>query len=226
MVKCVKLLAMDVISKNVILPKVGQVRITFYRDRRKATKDRSTFSMPFDLQSSEEEASGEIIYSPVFRSCRILWSEAPTDKRLKEDSEDFIKQFLFGQLMSVTEPISHEEAQEIFQKVIEFFNGSIKINLTPDGALNFSIPVFGKTLSFIVRKKDTGDYLLSDEGITLRKFRPYDRGQKEKVIYTIKKLGVEIKEEEIYLESTKENLPENIFKFFQLITSVYLFYFI
>ncbi|MCS7203039.1 MAG: DUF1828 domain-containing protein [Thermodesulfovibrio sp.] len=217
---------MDVIRKSIVLPKIGQVRITFYRDKRKSTKDKTTFSMPFDLQSSEEEVSGEIIYSPVFRSCRILWNETPLDERLKEGSEGFIKEFLFGELMSVTEPIDSQEAQEIFQEFIKFFNSSIKVNLNPNGTLTFNIPVFGKVLSFVLRKKDTGEFILNDEGITLRKFRPYERGQKDKVIYTVKKLGMEIRDEEIYMESSKENLAENIIKFIQLITSVHLFYFI
>ncbi|MEN2985895.1 MAG: DUF1828 domain-containing protein [Thermodesulfovibrionaceae bacterium] len=217
---------MDVIRKSIVLPKIGQVRITFYRDKRKSTKDKTTFSMPFDLQSSEEEVSGEIIYSPVFRSCRILWNETPLDEKLKEGSEEFIKEFLFGELMSVTEPIDSQEAQEIFQEFIKFFNSSIKVNLNPNGTLTFNIPVFGKVLSFVLRKKDTGEFILNDEGITLRKFRPYERGQKDKVIYTVKKLGMEIRDEEIYMESSKENLAENIIKFIQLITSVHLFYFI
>ncbi|MEN2994808.1 MAG: DUF1828 domain-containing protein [Thermodesulfovibrio sp.] len=220
---------MNLITKLVFLPKVGRTRITFYRDRRKSTKDKTTFSLPFDLQLGEKVALGEIVYSPVFRSCRIMWSEAPEDVQIKEEAENFIKEFLFGTLMTTAEPIQPQEAEEIFNKFVNFFGTSITYRITAEGACVFNIPIIAKQskdLKVILRKKDTGDYFLSDDGVILRSFRPHERGQKERVIFATKKLGIEIKEEELYLDSTFEELPANFYKFIQFVSAVYIFYLI
>ncbi|MCS7164096.1 MAG: DUF1828 domain-containing protein [Thermodesulfovibrio sp.] len=220
---------MNLITKLVFLPKVGRTRITFYRDRRKYTKDKTTFSLPFDLQLGEKVAFGEIVYSPVFRSCRIMWSEAPEDIQIKEESEKFIKEFLFGTLMTTSEPIEPQEAEEIFNRFINFFGTSITYRITAEGVCVFNFPIIAKqskNLKVILRKKDTGDYFLSDDGVILRSFRPHERGQKERVIFATKKLGIEIKEEEICLDSTPEELPTNLYKFIQFVSAVYIFYLI
>lgn len=220
---------MNLITKTVLLPKIGKTRITFYRDRRRITKDKTTISLPFDLQLNEKLAFGEIIYSPVFRSCRIMWSESPEDIQIKEETENFIKEFLFGTLMAVTEPIEAEEAQEIFKNFTEFFASSIQYRITAEGACVLTIPVVekeSKVLKIILRKKETGDYFLSDDGLILRSFRPHERGQKERVIFATKRLGIEIKEEELFLESSAEELPQNLYKFIQFVSAVYLFYLI
>ncbi|WP_181405982.1 DUF1828 domain-containing protein [Thermodesulfovibrio sp. Kuro-1] len=76
----------------------------------------------------------------------------------------------------------------------------------------------------ILRKKDTGDYFLSDDGFILRSFRPHERGQRERVVFATKKLGIEIKEDELFLDSSPEELSENLYKFIQFVSAVYLFY--
>lgn len=220
---------MNLITKTVLLPKVGKTRMTFYRDRRKATKDKTTFSLPFDLQLNEKMALGEIIYSPVFRSCRILWSEPPEDPQIKEEAENFIKEFLFGTILATVEPIHPQEATEIFNNFLEFFKSSIQYRITTEGVCVWMIPILGKeskALKIILRKKDTGDYLLSDEGLILRSFRPHERGQRERVVFAAKRLGIEIKEEELFLESSPEELPQTLYKFIQFVSAVYLFYLI
>lgn len=126
---------MNLITKIVILPKVGKTRITFYRDKRKVTKDKTTFSLPFDMQLNEKIASGEIIYSPMFRSCRIMWNEAPEDIQVKEEAENFIKEFLFSTLLTTTEPIEPQEAEEIFDGFIKFLSSSIQYRITGEGAV-------------------------------------------------------------------------------------------
>lgn len=218
---------MNLITKIVLLPKVGKTRITFYRDKRKVTKDKTTFSLPFDVQLGEKLALGEIIYSPVFRSCRIMWNEAPEDIQVKEEAENFIKEFLFGTLLTTTEPIESQEAEEIFNNFIKFFISSIEYRITGEGACVFNIPIVAKhskILKIILRKKDTGDYFLSDDGFILRSFRPHERGQRERVVFATKKLGIEIKEDELFLDSTPEELSENLYKFIQFVSAVYLFY--
>lgn len=218
---------MNLITKTVFLPKIGKTRITFYRDRRRITKDKTTISLPFDLQLNEKLAYGEIIYSPVFRSCRIMWSDAPDDMQIKEETENFIKEFLFGSLMATAEPIEAEEAEKIFNDFIEFFTSSIQYRITAEGACVLTIPIAGKeskAIRVILRKKDTGDYFLSDDGLILRSFRPHERGQRERVIFAAKKLGIEIKEEEMFLDSTPEELSQNLYKFIQFVSAVYLFY--
>lgn len=218
---------MNLITKIVFLPKVGKTRMTFYRDKRKATKDKTTFSLPFDLQLEEKLAFGEIIYSPVFRSCRIMWNEIPEDIQIKEKAEEFIKEFLFGTLLTTTEPIECQEGEEIFNDFINFFGSSIKYRITGEGAFVLNIPIgaqHAKMLKIVLRKKDTGDYFLSDEGIILRSFRPHERGQRERVIFATKKIGIEIKEDELFLDSSPEELSENLYKFIQFVSAVYLFY--
>ncbi|ACI21842.1 DUF1828 domain-containing protein [Thermodesulfovibrio yellowstonii] len=218
---------MNLITKIVILPKVGKTRITFYRDKRKVTKDKTTFSLPFDMQLNEKIASGEIIYSPMFRSCRIMWNEAPEDIQVKEEAENFIKEFLFGTLLTTTEPIEPQEAEEIFDGFIKFLSSSIQYRITGEGACVLNIPIAAKQskmLKIILRKKDTGDYFLSDDGFILRSFRPHERGQRERVVFATKKLGIEIKEDELFLDSSPEELSENLYKFIQFVSAVYLFY--
>ncbi len=218
---------MNLISKIVFLPKVGKTRMTFYRNRRKATKDKTTFSLPFDLQLEDKLAFGEIIYSSVFRSCRIMWNETPEDIQIKEKAEEFIKEFLFGTLLTTTEPIEFQEGEEIFNDFIKFFGSSIKYRITGEGAFVLNIPIgaqHAKMLKIVLRKKDTGDYFLSDEGIILRSFRPHERGQRERVIFATKKIGIEIKEDELFLDSSPEELSENLYKFIQFVSAVYLFY--
>ncbi|WP_353683590.1 DUF1828 domain-containing protein [Thermodesulfovibrio sp. 3907-1M] len=218
---------MNLITKTVFLPKIGKTRITFYRDRRKITKDKTTISLPFDLQLNEKLAYGEIIYSPVFRSCRILWSDAPDDMQIKEETENFIKEFLFGSLMATAEPIESEEVEKIFNDFIEFLASSLQYRITAEGACVLTIPIAGKELKaikVILRKKDTGDYFFSDDGLILRSFRPHERGQRERVVFAAKRLGIEIKEEEMFLDSTPEELSQNFYKFVQFVSAVYLFY--
>ncbi|GAB5047092.1 DUF1828 domain-containing protein [Thermodesulfovibrio sp. TK110] len=218
---------MNLITKTVFLPKIGKTRITFYRDRRKITKDKTTISLPFDLQLNEKVALGEIVYSPVFRSCRILWSDAPEDSQIKEETENFIKEFLFGTLLATTEPIEAEEAEKIFHDFVEFFASSFQYRITAEGAYVLTIPIAGKEskiIKVVLRKKDTGDYFFSDDGLILRSFRPHERGQRERVIFAAKRLGIEIKEEELFLESTPEELSQNFYKFIQFVSAVYLFY--
>ncbi|MGB9891315.1 DUF1828 domain-containing protein [Thermodesulfovibrio yellowstonii] len=218
---------MNLITKIVILPKVGKTRITFYRDKRKVTKDKTTFSLPFDMQLNEKIASGEIIYSPMFRSCRIMWNEAPEDIQVKEEAENFIKEFLFGTLLTTTEPIEPQGAEEIFDGFIKFLSSSIQYRITGEGACVLNIPIAAKQskmLKIILRKKDTGDYFLSDDGFILRSFRPHERGQRERVVFATKKLGIEIKEDELFLDSSPEELSENLYKFIQFVSAVYLFY--
>ncbi len=218
---------MNQITKSILLPKVGLSRITFYRDKRRATKDKSVFSLPFDVQLSEKTATGEIIYSPVFRSCRILWSEHPGDSAIAERTEDFIKEFLFGSLLAVTEPIQPEEAQKIKDSLDEFFSSIIQYTIIEDGSCLIKIPIItkeSKQIQIILRKKDTGEYFLSDDGIILRSFRPHERGQREKVALTAKKLGIEITEEELFLYSSPEKISENLYKFIQILSAVYIFY--
>ncbi|MGC9044948.1 MAG: DUF1828 domain-containing protein [Thermodesulfovibrio sp.] len=220
---------MNLITKTFLLPKIGKTRITFYRDRRKITKDKTTISLPFDLQLNEKLAYGEIIYSPVFRSCRIMWSDAPEDMQIKEEAENFIKEFLFGTLIATTEPIEDEEAEKIFNDFIEFFASSVQYRITAEGACVLTIPIAkkeAKVIKVILRKKETGDYFFSDDGLILRSFRPHERGQRERVIFAAKKLGIEIKEEELFLESSREELSQNFYKFIQFVSAVYLFYLI
>lgn len=218
---------MNLITKIVLLPKVGKTRITFYRDKRRVTKDKTTFSLPFDVQLGENLALGEIIYSPVFRSCRIMWNESPEDIQVKEEAEKFIKEILFGTLLTTTEPVESQEAEEIFNNFIKFFSSSIEYRITGEGACVFNIPIVAKhskILKIILRKKDTGDYFLSDDGFILRSFRPHERGQRERVVFATKKLGIEIKEDELFLDSSPEELSENLYKFIQFVSAVYLFY--
>lgn len=218
---------MNQITKTVLLPKAGKARITFYRDRRRSTKDQTTFSLPFDVELIENTATGEVIYSPVFRSCRIMWFEKPDDEKTILDLETFIKEFLFGTLMSATEPIQPEEAEQIMNYLFDYFKSSVQYKITEDGACVLTIPVagsFSKNIKLIIRKKDTGGYFLTDDGIILRSFRPHERGQKEKVIFVSKRLGIEIKEEELFLDTTADNLVENLYKFIQILSAVYLFY--
>lgn len=220
---------MNLITKTVILPRTGKVRITFYRDRRKSTKDKTTFSLPFDIHLNEEIAVGEIIYSSVFRSCRIMWNEPPDDQNIIEETEGFIKEFLFGTLMAMTEPIDRNEADEIINKFKEIFWSSIQYTITSDGACVLMIPITGKAsrqLKIIIRRKDTGDYFLTDDGLILRSFRPHERGQREKVVFGAKKLGIEVREEELIFDSNAEELPEKLYKFIQFVSAVYLFYLI
>lgn len=218
---------MEIISKSITLPKVGNTRITFYRDRRRATKDKTTFSLPFDLQLRDKNAEGEIIYSPVFRSCRIIWSEPPEDLKVQEESENFIKEFLFGSLMSTTEPITIGEAENILNDFLDFLKNSISFRITENGLCEVNIHVAGKQsrqLSFLIRKKDTGDFIISDDSLILRQFRPHEKGQRDRVIYAAKKLGIDVRDEEFLLESKKEELPDNLHKFIQIISAVYIFY--
>lgn len=218
---------MDIISKKVNLPKTGTVKITFYRDRRKATKDKTTFSLPFDVQLNEKIALGEIVYSPLFRSCRVMWSNPPEDSKTQEETENFIKEFLFGTLMSVTEPITQQEAEDLINNYIEFFRQSFRFRITEQGICEITLPLGGKELreiKFLIRKKDTGDFIISDDSLILRQFRPHERGQRERVIFAAKKLGIEIREEELFLESTAEELSRNLHKFIQIISAVYIFY--
>ncbi|GAB6182498.1 DUF1828 domain-containing protein [Thermodesulfovibrio hydrogeniphilus] len=218
---------MNQITKSISLPKVGLARITFYRDKRRTTKDKSVFSLPFDVQLNEKTATGEIIYSLVFRSCRILWSEHPGDAAIAEKTEDFIKEFLFGTLLSVTEPIEPEEAQKIKESLNEFFSSIIKYSITDEGTCIIKAPIVSKEskqIQIILRKKDTGEYFLSDDGIILRSFRPHERGQREKVALTAKKLGIEITEEELFLYSPPDKIAENLYKFIQILSAVYIFY--
>lgn len=218
---------MDTISKKVSLPKTGTVKITFYRDRRKATKDKTTFSLPFDLQLSETTALGEIVYSPIFRSCRILWNVPPEDYKTQEETENFIKEFLFGTLMSVTEPITKQEAEAIINNYQEFFKNSLRYRISEEGICEITLPIGGKELKeikFLIRKKDTGDFIISDDSLILRQFRPHERGQKERVLFAAKKLGIDIKDEELVLESSPSDLSGNLHKFIQIISAVYIFY--
>jgi len=218
---------MDIISKKVTLPKVGTVRITFYRDRRKSTKDKQTFSLPFDVQLDEKNAVGEIIYSPIFRSCRIMWSDPPEDRKVAEETENFIKEFLFGTLLAVTEPITIDEAQKIIDDFIYSLKSSIRFKISENGICEIKVPVAGKQskeLTIIIRKKDTGEFILSDDSLILRQFRPHERGQRERVVFAAKRLGLEIRDEELFLESNQEELPFNFHKFVQIISAVYIFY--
>lgn len=218
---------MDVISKNVILPKIGSTRITFYRDRRRATKDKTAFSLPFEMQLPNRDAVGEIIYSPIFRSCRILWSEPPEDLKVRDEAERFIKEFLFGTLIAVTEPIELAEAERIFDNYIQNLRELISYKINEKGICEVKIPIAGRQsrhLFFLIRKKDTGDYILSDDSLILRQFRPHERGQRERVVFAAKKLGVDIRDEELFLESKAEELPNNLHKFIQIISAIYLFY--
>lgn len=218
---------MDIISKKVTLPKTGTVKITFYRDKRKATKDKTTFSLPFDIQLNEKTAIGEIVYSPLFRSCRIMWSIPPEDSKTQEETESFIKEFLFGTLMSVTEPITQQEAEDIINNYTEFFRRSIRFRITEQGICEITLPLGGKELreiKLLIRKKDSGDYLISDDSLILRQFRPHERGQRERVVFAAKRLGIEIREEELLLDSTAEELSKNLHKFIQIISAVYMFY--
>lgn len=218
---------MDVISKSVILPKIGSTRITFYRDRRRATKDKSTYSLPFDMQLPNKDAVGEIVYSPIFRSCRILWSEPPEDLKVREEAETFIKEFLFGTLMSTTEPIEPGEAEKIFDEYLRNLRDLIAFRINEKGVCEVKIPVAGKQsrhLIFLIRKKDTGDFILSDDSMILRQFRPHERGQRERVVLAAKKLGIDIRDEELFLESKKEELSDNLHKFIQIISAIYIFY--
>ncbi|MCX7988651.1 MAG: DUF1828 domain-containing protein [Thermodesulfovibrio sp.] len=218
---------MDIISKKVSLPKTGTVKITFYRDRRKATKEKTTFSLPFDVQLSENTASGEIIYSPLYRSCRVLWSIPPDNSKTREETEDFIKEFLFGTLMSITEPITQQEAENIIDNYLEFFKNSIKYRILEQGICEIAIPIGSKELKeikFLMRKKDTGDFIISDDSLILRQFRPHERGQRERVIFAAKKLGIDIRDEELLLESSSAELSINLHKFIQIISAVYIFY--
>ncbi|GAQ94117.1 hypothetical protein TAGGR_1290 [Thermodesulfovibrio aggregans] len=220
---------MNLITKTVLLPKIGKTRITFYRDRRKATKDKTTFSLPFDLQLGEKLAYGEIVYSPVFRSCRIMWSETPEDVQIKEETENFIKEFLFGTLLATTEPIEPEEAEKILSDFFEFFKSSIQYRITAEGVCVLYIPVGGKDsriIKLILRKKDTGDYIFSDDGVILRSFRPHERGQRERVVFSAKRLGIDVKEEELFVESSPEEISQNFYRFIQFVSAVYLFYLI
>lgn len=218
---------MNIISKKVNLPKVGTVRITFYRDRRKSTKDKQTFSLPFDVQLSEKTATGEIIYSPIFRSCRIMWSDPPEDSKAGEETENFIKEFLFGTLLAISEPITIDEAQKIIDDFVFSLKSSIRFRISENGICEIKIPIAGqhsKELTVFIRKKDTGEFILSDDSLILRQFRPHERGQRERVVFAAKRLGLEIRDEELFLESTKEELPFNLHKFIQIISAVYIFY--
>ncbi|MCS7215390.1 MAG: DUF1828 domain-containing protein [Thermodesulfovibrio sp.] len=220
-------LFMNSITKIVSLPKVGKTRITFYRDRRKISKDKTTFSLPFELNLDTKLANGEIIYSSIFRSCRIMWNDAPDDIQIKEEVESFIKEFLFGTIITTVDPIEAFEAEEIFINFINFLSSSINYRITAEGACVLNIPIatkHSKNLKILLRKKDTGDYFLSDDGIILRSFRPHERGQRERVIFASKKIGIEIKEEELFLDSSPEELSQNLYKFIQFISAVYLFY--
>jgi len=220
---------MNLITKTVILPKAGKVRITFYRDRRKATKDKTTFSLPFDIHLNGKIAIGEIIYSPLLRSCRIMWNEPPDDKNIVEETENFIKEFLFGTLMAITEPIDSNEADKIINNFKDFFWSSIQYTITGTGACVLMIPIGSRAsrqVKIIIRKKDTGDYFFTDDGLILRSFRPHERGQREKVVFGAKKIGIEVKEEELILNSSAEDLTQNLYKFIQFVSAVYLFYLI
>ncbi|MGC8937623.1 MAG: DUF1828 domain-containing protein, partial [Thermodesulfovibrio sp.] len=98
-----------------------------------------------------------------------------------------------------------------------------------EGVCVLTIPIAekeAKVIKVILRKKETGDYFFSDDGLILRSFRPHERGQRERVIFAAKKLGIEIKEEELFLESSAEELSQNFYKFIQFISAVYLFYLI
>ncbi len=218
---------MDVISKKVSLPKIGSVKIIFYRDRRRATKDKSFFSLPFEVQLVDKTAQGEIIYSPIFRSCRILWSFSPPEERERQEIENFIKEFLFGTLMSVTEPLTSQEVEIILNNYNDFLKNSIKYKISEQGNCELIIPLGGKEskqIKIILRKKDTGDYVISDDGLILRQFRPHERGQREKVIFAAKKLGIEIRDEDLFLETSSIDLSVNLYKFIQIVSAVYFFY--
>jgi hypothetical protein len=218
---------MDVITKKVFLPKIGTVKITFYRDKRKSTKDKKVYSLPFEVQLEENNALGEIIYSPIFRSCRILWSIPPEDLKTQEETETFIKEFLFGTLLSATEPITNQEAETIIHNYLDFFKNSLKYRISEQGICELTFSICGKELreiKILIRKKDTGDFIISDDALILRQFRPYERGQREKVVFVARKMGIEIKEEELFLESSACELSANLYKFIQIISAVYLFY--
>jgi len=219
---------METISKKIILPKVGNIRITFYRDRRSSTKDRITFSLPFDVDLPDKTGKGEIIYSPVFRSCRIMWSEPLDDEKTSSDIESFIKEFLFGTLLSLTEPILPEEMEHIFENLMELIKSSVQYKINEDGSCAIFISLFlgksSKLLKILIRKKDTGDFFITDEGEILRSFRPHEIGQREKVVLTAKKIGIDIRDEELFLDSSPDELINNLYKFIQMITGVYLFY--
>ena len=219
---------METISKKIILPKVGNIRITFYRDRRRSTKDRITFSLPFDVDLPDKTGKGEIIYSPVFRSCRIMWSEPLDDEKTSSDIESFIKEFLFGTLLSLTEPILPEEMEHIFENLMELIKSSVQYKINEDGSCAIFISLFlgksSKLLKILIRKKDTGDFFITDEGEILRSFRPHEIGQREKVVLTAKKIGIDIRDEELFLDSSPDELINNLYKFIQMITGVYLFY--
>lgn len=219
---------MEQISKTISFPKVGTVRITFYRDRRMSTKDKTTFSLPFDVDLEDKTARGEIIYSPVFRTCRIMWTEPLDDERVTSDTESFIKEFLFGTLMSLTEPISQEEMERIMENLNELMKSSIQYKRNEDGSFVIFVSLFTAKepilLEIIIRKKDTGAFFITDNGEILRKFRPHERGQRERVVFTAKKMGIDIRDEELFIDSTPEDLTHNIYKFIQVITGVYLFY--
>jgi len=176
---------METISKKIILPKVGTIRITFYRDRRRSTKDRITFSLPFDVDLPDKTGKGEIIYSPVFRSCRIMWSEPLDDEKTSSDIESFIKEFLFGTLLSLTEPILPEEMEHIFENLMELIKSSVQYKINEDGSCAIFISLFlgksSKLLKILIRKKDTGDFFITDEGEILRSFRPHEIGREKKL---------------------------------------------
>lgn len=218
---------MNLITKKVNLPKVGNVKITFYRDRKRSTKDKTTFSMPFDVQMGDGTYLGEIIYNTVFRSCKILWTEPPEDRKAAEETETFIKEFLFGTLMSLIEPISENEIENIMDRFFNYQRESLKYRITENGICEITTTIAStqtKQIKFQLKKKDTGDFIITDEGIVLRQFRPHEKGQRDRVVFVAKKLGLEIKEEEITLESNYENLSDALYKYIQIISAVYLFY--
>lgn len=218
---------MNLITKTISLPKVGKTRITFYRDKRRTTRDKSTFSLPFDVQLGEDTFLGEILYSPEMRSCRIMWSEYPEDKSFAEEVESFIKEFLFGTVLATTEPIEPEEAEEIMNSLTETIISSLRYSISGEGAIVIEIPIIGresKMLKVIVRKKDSGDYFITDDGLILRSFRPHEKGQRDRVVFAAKRLGIELREEELYLDSPPEDMANNLYKFIQMISAVYLFY--
>lgn len=218
---------MDVISKSIILPKIGSTRITFFRDRRRATKDKTAFSLPFEMQLPNRDATGEIVYSPVFRSCRVLWSDPPEDLKIREEAERFIKEFLFGTLMSATEPIEPLEADSIFENYLQNLRNLISYRITERGACEVKVSIAGKQsrhLVFLIRKKDTGDFIISDDSMVLRQFRPHEKGQRDRVAIAARKFGFDIRDEELILESKKEELADSLHRFIQVISAVYIFY--
>lgn len=218
---------MNLITKTISLPKVGKTRITFFRDKKRSTKDKSTFSLPFDVEINDKIVTGEIIYNPEMRTCRVFWNENPDNQSAAQEVENFIKEFLFGSLMATTEPIESDEAEKIIAEFHEFYKFSINTSIDLDGALIISFPIVGresKIINIILRKKDTGDYYLTDDGYILRSFRPHERGQRERVVFSAKRLGIQVREEELYLDSSPEELAENLYKFIQMTSAVYIFY--